>query len=74
MEMQIESEGSGQLSAAKKRLTPEAAEAFRKKESLLLARTRMLAQFQASTNPRHREMMERALADLEKALAKFPSA
>ena len=44
------------------------AEVVRKKECLLLARTHLLEQLQAAQNPRHREMMEKALSDLEKLL------
>ena len=71
MESQIESARSDQLAVDHKRLTPEMAEAARKKESLLLARTRLLDQIQASRYPRHREMLETALADLDKTLARF---
>jgi hypothetical protein len=54
---------------SKERLTPEEADAQRKKETLLLARARLLQQLQNSQNPRHREIIERALADLEKLVA-----
>jgi hypothetical protein len=55
--------------SSKGRLTPEKAEALRKQETLLLARAHLLQQLQSSRNPRHREMLEKALADLEKLLA-----
>ena len=71
VESQIESAGSDRMASAGKRLSPEGAEALRKKKTLLLARTRLLDQIQACQNPRHREMIERAVADLEKSLAKL---
>jgi hypothetical protein len=69
VESQIEAARSDQAVSSKERLSPEEADAHRKKETLLLARTRLLQQLQSSQSPRHREMMEGALADLEKLLA-----
>jgi hypothetical protein len=69
VESQIESARSDQGNPAKQRLTPEMAAAARKRESLLLARTHLQQQIQVSQNPRHRAMLESALADLEKQLA-----
>lgn len=54
---------------APKRLTPEAAAAQRKKETLLLARARLQQQIRADLHPRHLEMLQNALADLGKQLA-----
>jgi len=69
VESQIEAARSDQAAYSEKRVTPDKAEAKRKKETLLLARTYLLQQLQSSQNPRHREMIEKALADLEKQLA-----
>jgi hypothetical protein len=66
---QIESAGSERMGAAAKRPDPETTEALRKKQTLLLARTRLLDQMQACQNPRYHEMIQNALADLEKLLA-----
>jgi hypothetical protein len=41
---------------------------LRKRETLLLARTHLLQQIQASQHPRHLAMLESALAALEKQL------
>jgi hypothetical protein len=71
VESQIESAGAGRMASVGKRLSPESAEVLRKKKTLLLARTRLLDQMQVCQNPRHREMMERAVADLEKSLAQL---
>ncbi len=66
----MESSQSGPTTPSKRQLTPEMAEAARKKESLLLARTHLLQQLEAAQNPRHREMMQKALGDLDKLLGK----
>jgi hypothetical protein len=65
----MEAARSDQAAASKEQVTPDKADAHRKKETLLLARTYLLQQLQSSQNPRHREMLEKALADLEKQLA-----
>lgn len=68
VEYQMESSQSGHVAPSKQQLTPEMAALARKRESLLLAKTHLLQQLQAAENPRHREMMEKALTDLEKLL------
>jgi hypothetical protein len=69
VESQIESARADRGNPSEQRLTPEMAAAVRKKESLLLARTHLQQQIQASQNPRHRAMLESALAEVEKQLA-----
>jgi hypothetical protein len=69
VESQIESAHQGQVSSRKKTVTPEKAAAIRKQNSLKLARTRLVQQMTSSQNPRHLEMLEKALADLDKLLA-----
>jgi hypothetical protein len=69
VEAQMETSQSNRKEAARKRMPPEVAAALRKKETLLLARTHLQQQLQASQHPRHREMLQNALADLEKQLA-----
>jgi hypothetical protein len=69
VESQIESARSDRASEKKDFPEVESPEARRKKESLLLARKRVLDQIQSSSDSRYREMMERALADLDKLLA-----
>jgi len=69
VESQIETSQSERKETATKRLTPEAAAALRKKETLLLARAHVQQQMQASQHPRHREMLQNALTDLQKQLA-----
>ena len=65
----MESSQAERKETGKKRLDPEVAAALRKKETLLLARAHLQQQMQASQHPRHREMLQRALVDLEKQLA-----
>ena len=43
---------------------------WREKESLRLSRQRVLQQLEASTNPRHRKLLQDALADLDDKLSK----
>ena len=69
VESQIESTQSERKETAKNRVTPEMAAALRKKETLLLARTHLQQQMQASQHPRRREMLQNALTELEKQLA-----
>lgn len=68
----MESSQSDRTASSKRRLTPEMADELRKKESLLLARTHLQQQLQAAQNPRHREMVEKALTELEKQLDATP--
>ena len=69
VEAQIESSEADRRASADKSSAEEPAEIRRKRETLLLARARILEQIRDSQNSRHREMMEKALSDLEKILA-----
>jgi len=51
-------------------MSPEEATRFREKEGLRLARQRVLQQLEASTNPRHRKLLQDSLADLDEKLSK----
>jgi hypothetical protein len=51
-------------------MSADEAARWREKESLRLARQRVLQQLEASQNPRHRKLLEDALADLEEKLRK----
>jgi hypothetical protein len=53
----------------KKQLTPEQLESRRKREVLLLSRSRVQKDLQASQNPRHRDQLNSALADLDSQIA-----
>jgi hypothetical protein len=52
-----------------KRLSPEQAAVARKKESLRLARQRVLEQLEQIRDPRHRQQLENALAELDGKLS-----
>ena len=65
----METSQSERKETAKMGLTPEGAAALRKKETLRLARAHLQQQMQASQHPRHREMLQNALAELERQLA-----
>jgi hypothetical protein len=43
----------------------------RKREGLILSRQRLAQQLQAASNLRHREMLERAIAELDSQLSSF---
>lgn len=49
-------------------LTPEQIRERQRREGLELSRHRILQQLQVACNPRHRQMLEAALAELEKKL------
>jgi len=51
-------------------MSADKAARWREKESLRLARQRVLQQLEASQNPRHRKLLEDALADLDEKLGK----
>jgi hypothetical protein len=50
------------------KLTPEQAAYAREKAGMLLSRKRVLQQLEASRDPRHRLMLEQALAELDERL------
>ena len=56
---------------AKPRLSTEQIESRRRRANLLLARAQVLQQLEASSNPRHRSMLESALADLDTELGQL---
>jgi hypothetical protein len=53
----------------KTQLTTEQLESRRKREVLLLSRSRVEKDLQASQNPRHRDQLNSALADLDSQIA-----
>lgn len=67
VEDQVSSVESRQQSI-RRDLTPEEREAEAKRMTLTLSRTRILQDLQVARDPRHRAMLERALADVEEQL------
>jgi hypothetical protein len=51
-------------------MSAEEAVRWREKESLRLSRQRVLQQLEASQNPRHRQLLDASLADLDEKLKK----
>ena len=49
--------------------TPEALELIRKKESILLSRTRVVRELNTAQNPRYIAVLKKALADLDAQLS-----
>ena len=52
-------------------LTPEQLAKERKQQGLLLARRRVQQQLEVARHPQHRDMLQRALADLEAQLSQL---
>ena len=52
-------------------VSAEQRERNRKREGLVLSRKRLGQQLDVATNPRHRQMLQEALADLDRQLASF---
>lgn len=74
MEGQVQ-EFEGKDRAGKKRqLTPAQLESRRQREVLLLSRARVERDLQSSRDPRYKELLNRALADLDSQLAALKGA
>jgi hypothetical protein len=64
-----QAEANDKTAKPRTRMSPEAAARSRERETLRLSRQRILQQLESSQNPRHRELLQNALADLDKKLA-----
>jgi hypothetical protein len=62
---------AGSKSESKQRLTPQQAIQRQREEAIQLSRRRILQQLQSVQNPRHRQMLESALAELDARLARL---
>ncbi|HXM23284.1 MAG TPA: hypothetical protein VN948_18650 [Terriglobales bacterium] len=58
-------------SPAKPPLTPAQIASQRQRQGLLLSRQHVLQQLEAAPNPRHREILQSALKDLDAQLARM---
>lgn len=65
-----QSQAANPPSAIKPRPTPEQIARQLEEEGLLLSRKHILQQLKAAQNPRHRQVLEAALADLDAKLAR----
>ena len=52
---------------------PETLELIRKKETLLLSRTRVVRELSSAQNPRYKAVLEKALSDLDTQLSVLPA-
>ena len=52
-------------------ISPDEQQRNRKREGLLLSRKRLTQQLHATGNPRHRQMLEQAIAELDRQLSSF---
>ena len=58
-----------QRKVARPAVSAEQQERDRRREGLALSRRRLAQELAAATNPRHRQMLQEALADLDRQLA-----
>jgi hypothetical protein len=56
---------------SKQRLTPQQVAQKQEREAIVLSRRHVLEQLEAAQNPRHRQMLEMALSELEARLARL---
>jgi hypothetical protein len=71
VEAQMESAVEAAPSPSTRHLTKPELELRRQKQSLLLSRTRVVADLEAATNPRYKKLLEDSLAELDRKLAEF---
>ena len=71
VESQIESAENPVRPSLAEQVPAEKLELLRKKESLQLSRVRVLRELKTSQNPRYRNLMEKALADLNTELSRL---
>jgi hypothetical protein len=64
-----QAEAGEQSSPRRPKMSRDEAALFREKESLRLARQKVLHQMEASSNPRLRKLLQNALADLDQKLS-----
>jgi len=69
VEDQIDMAEARNANARAKVLSEEAIEALRKKESLMMSRTRVVRDIESAQNPRYRAVLTKALADLDAQLS-----
>jgi hypothetical protein len=60
-----------QQSELKKPMSKEEIEGRRKRDGLILSRKSVSAQLNSATNSRHREMLEQAIAELDRQIAEL---
>jgi hypothetical protein len=73
VEAQIDMAEVHRATTSQKRIDSAALEAIRKRESLLLSRTRVVREMENSQNPRYKAVLLKALSDLETQLSDLPA-
>ncbi len=68
VEAQIDMAETRSAAATAKALSQETLDLLRKKESLLMSRTRVVRDLENAQNPRYRVVLSKALADLDAQL------
>jgi hypothetical protein len=71
VEAQIETSEGGNQDSDKEHLRPQEVELLRKRDGLLLSRTRVLHDLESSRNPRYRKILQEALDYLDHELAQI---
>ena len=71
VEAQQEEAGEKSNRSGKRKISAEEAAVVRERENLRLARQRVAQQLEASSNPRHRKLLEDSLAALDEKLARL---
>jgi hypothetical protein len=61
-------EAGNRPAESRPRMTPQEAALWRKRENLRLSRLNLLKQLETSQNPRHRQLLEETLRDLEQKM------
>ena len=68
---QQQEEMSEQRKTVRPPMSPDEQQRNRKREGLLLSRKRLTQQLEAASNPRHRQILEQAIAELDSQLSSF---
>ena len=68
VEAQIDEAAAHHPSSPRKALSPKQLEAIRRKETLLLSRTRVVREIESARNPRYQTVLKKALAELDAQL------
>jgi hypothetical protein len=73
VEAQIDMAEAQRSAAPRKAHDPRNLDLIRKKESLLLSRTRVVRDLKSARNPRYKAQLSKALADLDAQLSTIPA-
>jgi hypothetical protein len=69
VEAQIDAAGTASATARARAYSLESLDLLRKKESILMSRTRVVRDLETAQNPRYRAVLSKALADLDAQLS-----